>query len=292
MKLLSKPGLVKIETFLKRVGFPILGIASLGWFLIRVIPKPSRATYPCMRVAFPIASGFVTWLAGLVASAAAFKLAKQRFRNAQYLLALLFLLIGLSAGFVAVVQFEKPARAEIIYQTQFPANEPLGEARGIFPGRVVWSWHPDATNENQKGTDDGNIKVSEKDVYYFLIKNNNQGVIDGMLADVVLNLTGASDVAEAWQALFQLHNLKKSVPDKGYTPGEKIFIKINATSINQGDGGAVWHNWEPTELTKQKPTWWRIPTSLKPLRKLSYQSCGNWSIRPACSRKIFTLAIR
>ena len=42
--------------------FPIFGLFSLIWFLFRVIPKPSRATYPCMRVAFPMASTFVVWL--------------------------------------------------------------------------------------------------------------------------------------------------------------------------------------------------------------------------------------
>ena len=45
--------------------FPVLGIASLLWFLVRVVPKPSRAAYPCMRVAAPIASTFVVWLFGL-----------------------------------------------------------------------------------------------------------------------------------------------------------------------------------------------------------------------------------
>jgi hypothetical protein len=42
--------------------FIIMGIASTVWFLIRVIPKPSRATYPCMQVAAPFMSGFVTYL--------------------------------------------------------------------------------------------------------------------------------------------------------------------------------------------------------------------------------------
>jgi len=34
--------------------FPIAGLLSLIWFLIRVLPKPSRATYPCQRVAAPL----------------------------------------------------------------------------------------------------------------------------------------------------------------------------------------------------------------------------------------------
>ena len=48
---------------------PLAGFIALLWFLVRVIPKPSRATYPCQRAAFPLASAFVIWLmqfAGLV----------------------------------------------------------------------------------------------------------------------------------------------------------------------------------------------------------------------------------
>jgi hypothetical protein len=45
--------------------FPAGGLAALVWFLIRVIPKPSRANYPCQRVTAPMASGFVVWLLGL-----------------------------------------------------------------------------------------------------------------------------------------------------------------------------------------------------------------------------------
>ena len=37
----------------------LAGLASLIWFLVRVIPKPSRASYPCQRAAAPLASGFV-----------------------------------------------------------------------------------------------------------------------------------------------------------------------------------------------------------------------------------------
>jgi hypothetical protein len=30
---------------------PFTGILALAWFLVRVLPKPSRATYPCMQAA-------------------------------------------------------------------------------------------------------------------------------------------------------------------------------------------------------------------------------------------------
>ena len=46
--------------------FPAAGLLSLLWFLFRVVPKPSRAAYPCQRAAAPLAGGFVIWLAGAV----------------------------------------------------------------------------------------------------------------------------------------------------------------------------------------------------------------------------------
>jgi hypothetical protein len=45
--------------------FFVMGIVSTIWFLIRVIPKPSRATYPCMQVAAPFMSGFITYQGSL-----------------------------------------------------------------------------------------------------------------------------------------------------------------------------------------------------------------------------------
>ncbi|MDZ7375949.1 MAG: DUF362 domain-containing protein [candidate division KSB1 bacterium] len=257
--LVSQAGCTKFKRLTGRIVFPILGLASLIWFLVRVIPKPSRAAYPCMKVAFPIASGFVTWLMGLMASVSAFKLAKQRFQQAHYWAMGLFIVTGAIAGFFTLTQMSQRAASSIAYNYYFPANQPIGQAKGIFPGRVAWAWNPDATNENQTGKDDGRIAVSENDDYYFLIKNNNQAVIDSMMDAVVLNLTGETTVSDAWRALFRFHNRNKSGKDSSYAPGEKIFIKINATSILQGDGGQPWHTWEPTQLTKYKPTWWAHP---------------------------------
>ncbi len=65
--------------------FLIIGLASLVWFLFRVIPKPSRATYPCMQTAFPLASSFVLWLVGSLGSIALFRKIPHAFDNKKYL---------------------------------------------------------------------------------------------------------------------------------------------------------------------------------------------------------------
>jgi hypothetical protein len=50
------------KVFTHKAGFILLGISSTVWFLIRVIPKPQRANYPCMQAAAPMMSGFSSCL--------------------------------------------------------------------------------------------------------------------------------------------------------------------------------------------------------------------------------------
>jgi hypothetical protein len=104
----------------------------------------------------------------------------------------------------------------------------MGAAQGIFPGRVVWVWNPDATNEaltNRPG--DG----------WFLPQNNNQAEIDRMLSDGIRALSGKDTYAAAWDAIFTFHNAHKKGGNgsTGYVPGQKIFIKINAVSSWPGN---------------------------------------------------------
>ena len=59
-------------TGLSRLLFPIIGLAALIWILVRVIPKPSRLNYPCIKTAMPLAWGFLGYILIFVLSAAAF----------------------------------------------------------------------------------------------------------------------------------------------------------------------------------------------------------------------------
>ena len=68
-----------------KIIFISLGITSTVWFLFRVIPKPSRATYPCMQASAPLMSGFVIYLLTLTGSMAAYRKARLSFINAKYL---------------------------------------------------------------------------------------------------------------------------------------------------------------------------------------------------------------
>jgi hypothetical protein len=56
-----RTGIRRADTGLgKRWFLPLIGLFCLAWFVVRVIPKPSKATYPCQRTAAPLAAGFVT----------------------------------------------------------------------------------------------------------------------------------------------------------------------------------------------------------------------------------------
>ena len=221
----------------KKLFFPFIGLASLIWFLVRVIPKPSRAAYPCMRVAAPIASGFLLYIGGLTTSVFAFKKARERWRRHKYVYMSLFIILGIFGSLLFTGAQSTDALAKY-YHEDYTPNQPIGEAHGIFPGRVVWAWNPDATNENctnRYQTDDG----------WFMPKNNNQEVIDQMLSDVLHSLTGMESDKEAWNAIFHYNNKNRGKGDVGYQEGEVIYIKINATSSWGG-------NWNKSDLSKKK----------------------------------------
>ena len=198
-----------------RLAFILMGLASTAWFLFRVIPKPSRAAYPCMRAAAPFMSGFVVYLLGLSASVVFFKYAREKIRNARYLPAGILFIAGIMAGSLVLIKpGNKVTAGSLAADVIHPGNEPVGEGKGIFPGRVVWSWDPLATNENCDGSTNGDGIYDENDNAYFLQKNNDQERIDKMLSDALKQLSGQAGDSLAWDAIFRHFNRKeKNKPD-------------------------------------------------------------------------------
>jgi hypothetical protein len=76
--------------------FPLVGFLALVWFLVRVVPKPSRASYPCQKVAAPLAGGFLVWLAGVAGSGLALRHAREKLRSARYWAAALAIIVALA----------------------------------------------------------------------------------------------------------------------------------------------------------------------------------------------------
>lgn len=200
---------------------PFIGLASLVWFLIRVIPKPSRAAYPCQRLAAPLASTFVIWLTGLVGSALAYRRARHLFTQSRYVLACLFLIVSVAAVWWSLNIDGRGAEAAFIPSD--PTNSPIGIGKGIYPGRVAWVYDPESTNwDGVTGAwwDDANV---------------DQEVVDTMVSQSLRTLTSEPNDAAAWDALFRHFNGARNLGDVGYQPGEQIVVKIN---MNQDNGGA------------------------------------------------------
>lgn len=206
-----------------RLIFFVMGIASTIWFLVRVIPKPTRATYPCMRVAAPFMSGFVAYLLAVAGLTAVSRRMKRKVINVRLGAAALLL-----TGVVAAMAIMPERISSGLFQDEDVytgpedgPNQPIGEAKGIYPGRVVWVWNPDATNEK--------FEHNDLETYNWFVnaENNNAEVIAKMFRDGVLKLTGEKDTRKAWDAMFRFFNEKKKGEKTGYTKGEKIFIKIN-----------------------------------------------------------------
>ena len=202
--------------------FPITGLVALIWFLLRVVPKPSRAFYPCQRVAMPLASGFVTWLVGLGVSAAAFRKAKLSFARRRYVIALACIAVSVGALWLALTfTGDRSALAE-----PQPANEPIGTARGIYPGRVVWVHDPDATDWDGPGN--GHPWDSE---------HTNQKRVCRMMSKAIQDLTATKSDAAAWGKLFRYYNKTNNKGSVGYKPGEKVVIKVNFVGFIWTHGG-------------------------------------------------------
>ncbi|MFN2396674.1 MAG: hypothetical protein ABR597_13415, partial [Bacteroidales bacterium] len=122
-------------------------------------------------------------------------------------------------AFISLTQNEVPVFANS--KSLLAENISVGEAKGIFPGRVVWIWNNDVTNENcTNNFGDG----------WFMDKNTNLQIADSMARQAVIQLTGAENIGDAWEKLFRYYNSGNGKGDVNYMPGEKIFIKINNVS--------------------------------------------------------------
>lgn len=204
-----------------RVTFLLVGMVATVWFLVRVIPKPQRATYPCMQAAAPLMSTFFLYLLGLVASLVAFRKARESFVQSRWLRAVPLLAAAFFCALLTLPRDERPVYADT--RSLIGPNQPVGVARGIFPGRVVWVWDNSSTNENCSNVF-GNG--------WFLPVNTNMNVVASMAADLVNNLTGKTTVSDSWNLLFAHYNSTHGRGEAGYATGEKIFIKVNCVSAS------------------------------------------------------------
>ncbi|MCF7847640.1 MAG: DUF362 domain-containing protein [Kiritimatiellales bacterium] len=200
--------------------FPAFGLLSLVWYLIRVLPKPSRATYPCQRVAGPLAWSFLGYLLSWGILFASFKKARHLLNRSRYVTAGCCTAVGLIALVWSLDGFSLLAYA---FTPADSPNTPVGTAKGIYPGRVAWIRNPAAT------TYDGSSGRWWDD------NGTDQTAVDCMLSRTLQRLTGETTDSSAWEALFSYFNTTKGLGSSGYAASEKIAVKINCN--NAGSHG-------------------------------------------------------
>lgn len=96
------------------------------------------------------------------------------------------------------------------------AIQPIGQAKGIHPGRVVWVHDPHATA--WKGPEEGRWYQGDR------VKQDR---VDEMMLRAVGDLTGDARIGTSWDKLFRHLNQSRGKGNVGYKPGEKILIKPN-----------------------------------------------------------------
>ncbi len=205
--------------------FILLGVVSTIWFIVRVVPKPSRASYPCMQAAAPFAASFLSYLAGMsitVVTIRKFRASGKNYPGAA------FAVLGLFIGILLIVGGDNSnSRAAVSgIAADDPPNTPVGIARGIHPGRVVWVWDANATDETC---------TNEVGDYWFQDDNVDASVIENMLSQSIRRLAEEDTDSLAWDALFRHYNETHGNGNTAYQPGQKIAIKVNLTTGGWGN---------------------------------------------------------
>lgn len=133
----------------------------------------------------------------------------------------------------ALAQGRRPP-AEPFVPSEGP-NKPMGQGKGIFPGRVVWAHNPKVARWD--GVTERNAVKSATGEWWD-DANCDPKIVEEMFSAAIQSLTGKSTNRDAWEALFRHFNRTRAFGDEVYKPGEKIAIKINMN--NDRSNTASW----------------------------------------------------
>lgn len=225
---------------LSKAALLLIGFLALCWFCLRVIPKPSRAGYPCQRAAFPLATTFVLWVLSLFALGGTSRLFMDAARTRRYFMAVGALSVAIVLSFytVGMPNLSLLAAPQVVSVTP---NAPVGEAKGVNPGRVVWVHDPEATQ--WAGDESGEE--------WWQPQHTSMPIVQAMFDRAIKELAGADNLKDAWHAMIVDFNIRQGRGNIGYSAGEKIMIKTNLTTT-----AATLGNIDPHTLDKRKNNMW------------------------------------
>jgi uncharacterized protein (DUF362 family) len=118
---------------------------------------------------------------------------------------------------------DNPALAELLTKYNYAPkqrNVPLGLARGIHPGRVVWVRDPKAAHWSGDRE-----SVSDQ---WWMDKSTDQERVDAVVSLLLRKVTGAATDDEAWRAIFSYYGKRyRGTNTNAYRPGEIVAVKVN-----------------------------------------------------------------
>jgi uncharacterized protein (DUF362 family) len=108
---------------------------------------------------------------------------------------------------------------------QAQQHGPIGQPKGVHPGRVVWVHDPQVIDWKGPGDD-----------HWYQANHTKQDRVNDMMSRAVCELAGQATVAKAWDTLFRHFNQARGKGDVPYKPGEKIAIKPNWVGMIYREG--------------------------------------------------------
>jgi hypothetical protein len=111
-------------------------------------------------------------------------------------------------------------------------NAPVGQARGIHPGRVVW------VHDSEAARWSGHVKATGG--HWWMDTSTDQNRVDKMLSETLRSLTSATSDSEAWAGVFAYYNRRARGMHRGYVQGESVAVKVNLNNSSaEGPGNIV-----------------------------------------------------
>jgi len=110
-------------------------------------------------------------------------------------------------------------------------NAPIGTARGVFPGRVVWAHDPIAARwEGQ---------VEAQSGHWWQDTSTDQKRVDAMLSNILRSLIGTASDKGAWTGIFSYYNEQPRGLHRSYLSGEVVAVKVNLNNSSAAGPGNI-----------------------------------------------------
>lgn len=228
--------MTKINHFFARIlnSYVMLAVLSLIWLIFRSGPKPDRIAYPCQQTAARNVKLFLL-SSPLLFSHKLMHLIKKKISIKIIIRNSVIAGIALLSVFSAAHLYDSFRQNRVIERDRIirkgPFGKPLAITGGITfatgshafalesPHRVVSVHDSNATNWDFQCTSTGSCPAYYGDYV-------DQAAVDTMVDKGLMELTGTSNITEAWQTLLP-----------AYEPGQKIAIKVNFNDSILGGGG-------------------------------------------------------